>query len=132
MAVDNEQYIDQPGTNQIIHNITDLSGLLQLGAASLKIHSIKADNSLNSVLVVLKFWNLTSANVTFGSTAPHQVIVIGPNVSGNSNADGIQEIQFPDGLEFTVACTVAATLLAAKANTAAPTNQFDVEIAVDS
>ena len=132
MAVNHEQYIDQPGTNQITHQITDLSGLIELSAATLKITSIKADNSKNSTLVVLKFWNLAIGDVTFGTTPPHQVFVIGPSVSGNTKADGKQEIQFPDGLEFTVACTVAATLLAAKANAAAPTNQFDVEIAVDS
>ena len=132
MAVANEQYVDQPSTNQIIHNITDLSGLLQLSAATLKIMSIKADNSRNSVATVLKFWNLASASVTFGTTPPAVVIVIGPNVSGNADADGKVEIAFPDGLEFTTACTVAASLLANKANTAAPANQFDVEIEVDS
>ncbi len=132
MAVKDEQYIDQPGTNQIIHSITDLSGLLELSAATLKVMSIKADNSLSSVLVVLKFWNLAKTNVTFGTTPPSMIFVIGPTVSGNTKADGKQEIQFPDGLEFTVACTVAATPLAAKANNAAPTKQFDVEIAIDS
>lgn len=132
MAVANEQYIDQPAGNQIIHNITDLSGKLELSAAPLKVMSIKADNSRNSVPIVLKFWNLAAASVTFGTTPPRQVITIGPSVSGNADADGKSEINFPDGLEFTVACTVAATLLANSANTAAPTNQFDVEIEIDS
>ena len=132
MAVLHEQFIDQPGTNQILHKITELSGLVELSAATLKVMSILADNSRNSVLTVLKFWNLALASVTFGVTPPHMVVVIGPSVSGNANADGKQEIQLPVGLEFTVGCTVAATLLAAKANTAAPSNQFNVEIGIDS
>ncbi len=132
MAVANEQYVDQPSTNQIIHNITELSGLLELSAATLKVMSIKADNSKNSVATVLKFWNIASGSITFGVTAPAHVISIGPNVSGNADADGKMEIHFPDGLEFTTACTVAATLLANKANTAVPANKFDVEIEVDS
>jgi hypothetical protein len=132
MAVLDEQYIDQPGTNQILHNITDLSGLLQLSASALDVQSIKVDNSRNSVPIALKFWNVASGSVTFGTTAPSLVFVIGPNISGNTGADGIQEIQFPKGMAFATACTVAATLTAAKANIAAPTNQFDVEIAIDS
>ncbi len=132
MAVANEQYIDQPGTNQIIHNITDLSGKLQLSAASLKVMHIKADNSLNSVATTLKFWNLAAASVTLGTTPPHWVVTIGPNVSGDFDADGKQEIQFPGGITFGTACTVAATPTANKADSGAPTNQFDVEIGVDS
>lgn len=132
MSVLHEQFIDQPGTNQILHKITELSGKVELSASALNIQSIKADNSNNSVLTVLKFWNLALANVSFGVDPPHMVIVIGPKLSANADADGKQEIQLPVGLEFTVGCTVAATLLAVKANTAAPLNQFNVEISIDS
>jgi hypothetical protein len=134
MAVAVETYIDQPATSQVIKKITDLgSTATQLSStATDRVISIKADNSKNSVATFLKFWNSLAAGVTVGTTPPHWVVEIGPKVSGDDDADGIQEITIPDGVEFATAITVAATTTANKAGSTAPSSQFDVEIALDA
>ena len=133
-AVAVETYIDQPATSQVVHQITELGSTEQglSTTATDRVISIKADNSKNSVATFLKFWDKTVANVTVGTTPPHWVVEIGPNISGDPDADGLQEITIPDGIEFTTAITVAATKTANKANSASPTNQFDVEIVIDA
>lgn len=134
MAVAVEAYIDQPATSQIVHQITELGSTEQelSSTATDRVISIKADNSKNSVATFLKFWDALATNVTVGTTPPHWVVEVGANVSGNTDADGKLEIQIPDGVEFTTAITVAATKTANKADSAGPTNQFDVEIVIDA
>ena len=133
-AVAVETYIDQPATSQIVHEITELGSTEQglSTTATDRVISIKADNSQNTVATFLKFWDAIVANVTVGTTAPHWVVEIGPKVAGNADADGLQEITIPDGVEFTTAITVAATTTANKAGSTAPAKPFDVEIVTDA
>lgn len=133
MTVSVETYIDQPATSQVVHKITDLGSTeQQLSAvATDRVVSIKANNSRNSVATILKFWDALAAGVTVGTTPPHWTVEIGPNVSGDDDADGMQEITIPDGVEFATAITVAATTTANKAGSTGPASQFDVEITTD-
>ncbi len=134
MAVTVEIYVDQPATSQLVHQITELGSTEQelSSTATDRVISIKADNSKNSVPTFLKFWDALASAVTVGTTPPHWTVEVGPNVSGNSGADGKLEIQIPDGVEFATAITVAATKTANKADSASPANQFDVEVVIDA
>lgn len=73
--------------------------------------------NLTNALLYLKFYNATVANVTVGTTAPLLTFPI----PGNNDTDGAGiTMNFPVGVVFDTAITIAATTSFADADTGAP------------
>lgn len=81
-----------------------------------QLFSISAFNTTDAP-IYLKFYNLTAASTTVGTSTPALTFV----VPGNANSDGSGFVWNNDiGLEFTTAITVAATTGVADSDTGAP------------
>lgn len=74
-------------------------------------------NNTTAAQIFVKLYNATTANVTVGTTTPVMVIP----VPGNADSDGAGVVrQWPMGLAFDTAITIAATTGAADNDTGAP------------
>jgi len=81
-----------------------------------QVYGVFAINTTNAILW-LKFYNLTAANTSVGSSTP--VMTLG--VPGNNDTDGAGfYMSFPVGVAFDTAICVAATTGVADADTGAP------------